>query len=77
MTDPVAAIRDAVQALLDSSGDGYQLTQHVIAMGLERVVDGEIEASAWVWAPPSQPDWMTAGLLEQAITLRQDSEMDY
>lgn len=64
-------IREAIQALLDDIGDGYSLTQVVIAMGLERVTDGDIEATAWYWSPPGQPDWMTTGLLEQAMEMRQ------
>ena len=51
--EPEAQIRVAIQALLDSLGDGWGLAQHVIIMGIERVVDGEIEATSWYWTPPS------------------------
>ena len=64
------AIRAALQGLLDSLGDGYMLTQHVVVMALERVCDGEIEATCWYWSPPGHPDWMTAGLIDQAIDMR-------
>jgi hypothetical protein len=70
------SIRDAVQALLDEHGDGWTVTQHVVVMGLERVFDGRIEATAWVWAPPSQPDWMTAGLLDAGIALHDAADED-
>ena len=66
----------AVQAMLDAHGDGFQVSQLVICMGLERVVNGEIEATAWVWSPPSQPDWMTAGLLEAGMVMRETAELD-
>lgn len=65
------AIRAAVQAILDDAGDGYHCAQVVICMGLERITAaGQIESTPWVWAPESQPDWMTDGLLESAITIR-------
>lgn len=70
--EPEAQIRRAIQALLDSSGDGWALTQHVIIMGIERVVDGEIEATSWYWAPPSQPEWMTDGLIDHGSRLREE-----
>ena len=70
--DPEAQIRVAIQALLDSLGDGWGLAQHVIIMGIERVVDGEIEATSWYWTPPSQPDWMTDGLIDHGMRLREE-----
>ena len=74
--DPAAQIRDAVQHLLDTIGDGWTLTQHVIAMGLERVHDGEIEAIPWVWHPSGQPEWMTRALLADALVLRETAVND-
>lgn len=70
------AIRAAIQATLDEAGDGWTLTQHVVCMGLERVTDGGIEAAAWYWTPPGQPEWMTDGLIEQAARLREDVDTD-
>lgn len=70
--EPEAQIRAAIQALLDSSGDGWALAQHVIIMGIERVVDGEIEATSWYWAPPAQPEWMTDGLIDHGVRLREE-----
>lgn len=70
-----AAVRAAVQAILDAAGDGYQAAQFVVCMGLERInAAGELEATPWLWAPPSQPDWMTGGLLESAYGLHMDAE---
>lgn len=60
------AVRDAIQArILDAAGDGWTLSQFVICMGLQRVTpDGAVESTAWVWAPDSQPEWQSLGLLE-------------
>lgn len=71
-----AAVRQAVQAVLDASDDpGWQIAQFVICMGLERVrPGGSIEFSPWLWSPDSQPDWMTSGLLDSATDLHADSE---
>lgn len=71
---PEARIRAAIQALLDDLGDGWTLTQHVIVMGLERVVEGEIEAVSWYWAPSDQAAWMTDGLMEHGLRLREDED---
>ncbi len=70
------AIRSAVQALLDAIGDGWYVAQLVLCMGLERVdAVGDIESAPWVWAPKSQAEWMTDGLLESALDLRALSEL--
>ena len=69
-------VRQAIQQLLDEMGDGWQLAQHVIVMSLERVTDGRIETIAWYWTPPSQPDWMTTGLLERALDLNAAANAD-
>ena len=74
MDDPAAKIRAAIQALLDASGDDWTLTQHVILMGLERVTDGRIESTSWYWCPPEQAEWMTTGLIEHAMVLREECD---
>lgn len=76
--DLAAAVRASVQAILDASDDpGWQVAQFVICMGLERVTaDGDLESSAWLWAPPRQADWMTDGLLESATDLRCCADID-
>lgn len=76
MTDHAAAIRAAIQAMLDAEGDGWQCAQFVIAMGLERVNDGEIESSPWLWKPRGQPEWQTDGLLEAAVAMRSGVDLD-
>lgn len=77
MIDHAATIRAAIQALLDDEGDGYVCGQLVIGMGLERIgPDGEVEAIPWVWAPSDQPDWQTTALLESAIDLRAQADID-
>ena len=70
-------IRAAIQTMLDTLGDGWQVAQHVIAMSLERVSpDGTIETTAWYWSPPGQADWMTTGLLDAAVELDVDANHD-
>lgn len=72
-----AAVRTAVQAILDADADGWHCAQFVIAMGLERVnSDGHMESTPWLWAPPSQPEWMTDGLIDSAYSLRATSDME-
>lgn len=61
-------LRNAIQRLLNESGDGWTVTQFVIAMGLERInPDGTVEAVAWHWSPRDQPHWQSLGLLERAV----------
>jgi len=70
-------VRNAIQKLLNSEGEGWVLDQFVIAMGLQRVTSGnDVESTAWVWAPAEQPDWITDGLLRTATELREDSDID-
>lgn len=69
--DHTAAIRAAVQAVLDAEGDGYQVAQLVVGMGLERISDGAVESTAWVWSPPDQPHWQTTALLHEALELHE------
>ena len=77
MTPGEAALRAALQLLLDEEGDGWTPTQHVVCVGLERIsADGQIEAGSWAWAPPSQPEWMTTGLLEEVINSRAGADDD-
>ncbi len=72
-----AAIRAAIQAMLDRYGDGWQVAQFVVALGLEKVgPDGDLESIPWVYAPTGQPDWQTDGLLEAAIDLRHGVDID-
>lgn len=75
--NPADAIRHAIQSLLDTLDDGWTLTQHVVVMGLERVYDGQIESSSWYWAPPGQAEWMTSGLIMEAIEAREGSDTEY
>lgn len=73
MTDP---IREAIQRyLLDAAGDGWSVTQFVLAMGLERInSDGAVESTAWYWAPEGQPTWQTTALLDQALGIHEGSD---
>jgi len=69
-------IRDAIQSLLDSQGDGWELAQHVVVVALERIADGQVETGTWCWTPPGQAEWMTTGLLDAVIEAR-ESIADY
>lgn len=68
-------LRRCIQKILDD-GDGWQVDQFVICLGLERIVDGRVESTPWVWSPPEQPDWQTDGLMRAAWELRCDSDVD-
>lgn len=71
MNEAESNLRAAVQAILDADSDGWCAAQIVICMGLERVNSaGEIESTPWLWAPKSQAEWMTDGLIETALTMR-------
>lgn len=72
---PGEMLRHNIQRMLDLAGDGWHLAQYVLCMGLERVTpDGELECTAWVWAPPNQAEWMSDGLLQACTDLRQTSD---
>lgn len=57
------SIREAIQAMLDGVGDGYQLGPFVISMGLERLTGEGVEGTHWYCIPTGQATWITAGLL--------------
>lgn len=76
MLSPKERLRDAIQRVLNEEGDGWIVGQFVLALGLEKMVDGVIESTAWVWAPADQPDWVTDGLLRAASELREDADID-
>ena len=73
---PKERLRNAIQRVLNEEGDGWIVGQFVLALGLEKMVDGAIESTAWVWAPADQPDWVTDGLLRAASELREDADID-
>jgi hypothetical protein len=76
MLSPKERLRNAIQRVLNEEGDGWIVGQFVLALGLEKMVDGAIESTAWVWAPADQPDWVTDGLLRAASELREDADID-
>jgi hypothetical protein len=76
MLSPKERLRNAIQRVLNEEGDGWIVGQFVLALGLEKMVDGVIESTAWVWAPADQPDWVTDGLLRAASELREDADID-
>lgn len=68
--DHGAAIRAAVQAMLDAEGDGFQAEQLVVCMGLERLGPDGVEGIPWVWTPPEQAHWQSLALLHEAVDLQ-------
>jgi hypothetical protein len=76
MLSPKERLRNAIQRVLNEEGDGWIVGPFVVALGLEKMVDGAIESTAWVWAPADQPDWVTDGLLRAASELREDADID-
>ena len=68
-------LREAIQAVIDDDEE-WQVSQFVIAMGIERIRDGEVQAGAWYYAPPGQPEWMTTGLLESSMELRAACDLE-
>ena len=74
---PVDRLRNAIQKLLNQEGDGFVLNEFVLALGLQKMnSEGEVESTAWVWAPADQPDWITDGLLRAASELREDADIE-
>ena len=63
-------IRTGLQTFLDKYGDGWGVAHYVVAVGLERIKDGEIETASWLYAEPSQPAYVTEGLLLKAEELQ-------
>jgi hypothetical protein len=63
------SIRAGIQQVLDEDGGGWRTAHYVVAVGLERIVDGEIETAAWLYAEPNQPNYITDGLLLKAEEL--------
>lgn len=60
-------IRDAIQMMLDAHDDGWSVSQFVVCMALERVVDGRIESTVWHWSPAEQAFWMTRALVSESL----------
>jgi hypothetical protein len=77
MMSGVDEVRAAIQRVLDASGDGWHLSaSFVVVMGIERLTDKGIEATAWYLHPPEQPDWATDGLLHAVLELREFDDLD-
>jgi len=68
------SIQSEIQAVLDAHGDGWTLGPFLILMGLERIDGGEVESTAWMWAPANQPAWLIDGLLAAAERMRENAD---
>lgn len=73
MSDPVRA---ALQAVIDTHGDGWTVSDYVVTMGLERLEAGELETTPWWYAPPTQAEWVTDGLIMALEDMRAEVEAD-
>lgn len=61
MSDP---IRDGIQEFLDLySEDGWSCAHYVVRVGLERIIDGDMQTRSWQYQPPDQAGYITEGLL--------------
>lgn len=65
-------IKEGIQKVLDAYDDGWTVSQFVVAMGLERIVGDDVEAICWIYAPVSQPGWMTEKLIEKADEMQHE-----
>ena len=61
-----------LQSIFSGPTEPGKFDKDLMLRGIERVVDGEIEATSWYWAPPSQPEWMTDGLIDHGVRLREE-----
>ena len=69
--NPFDVLRQAIQNVLDSAGDGYQLAHYVVVMGIQKIdADGAVTSSAWLAHPIDQADYVTDGLLNSADEMR-------
>jgi len=69
--NPFDRLREAIQNVLDSAGDGYHLAHYVVVMGIQKIDgDGLVTSSAWMAHPLDQPDYVTDGLLNSAEEMR-------
>ncbi|MCV7210531.1 DUF7213 family protein [Mycolicibacterium canariasense] len=61
-------IAEAIQELLNREGDGWTLSNYIVAMQLQRLSpEGEIEGTDWSWAPRSQPTSTNRAMLQEAL----------
>jgi hypothetical protein len=59
-------IRDGIQETLDADGSGWCVSHYAAAVGLSRIIDGEMQTAFWLYAPTDQAEYITDGLLSAA-----------
>jgi len=75
--NPFDVLRQAIQGVLDSAGDGYQLAHYVVVMGIQKMnPEGHVTSSAWLAHPIDQADYITDGLLNTAEEMRAAADID-
>lgn len=63
-------LREALQAVLDDSGDGWQLAHYTVILGLQQMDSaGRVGSCAWMLSPIDQPGYVTEGLLTSATDM--------
>jgi hypothetical protein len=71
-------LREAIQGLLNESGDGFILAHYVVVLGIQRVNSaGEIVSAAWVASPKDQADYVTDGLLAAGEEMRANCDLEF
>lgn len=75
--NPFDRLRTALQNLLDSEGDGWQLSHYTVVLGLERMdSSGQLSSTTWMIVPHDQPDYITDGLVHAAEDMRANADID-
>lgn len=69
-------LRTALQALLDSEGDGWMISHYVVVLGIEKVTAAEIKSSVWLAVPHAQPDYVSDGLLAAGVDMRENADLE-
>ncbi len=78
MTVEPDPIREAIQEFLeDALGDDWHVSHYVVAIGLDKIANGELQTSHWWYAPDSQADYVTTGLLVAVDEMREEAEGQY
>ena len=74
---PMDKLRDAIQAVLDSAGDGWHLAHYVVVTGIQRLnSEGHVDTAVWTAAPIDQAEYITDGLLTSAEEIRSACQVD-
>ena len=75
---PHEHLRAALQEVLDSEdSEGWLLDHYVVVMGLQKIdSEGKVTSISWMTAPEDQADYITAGLLDSAVSMEEEVEAE-